>query len=65
MGPSGPSPGEVREATAAVMRLLKDRGLLAPQSWMSAPMLVARRQAVLRLMKAVEGVLWQDACENF
>ena len=71
MGPSGPDPGEVREATASVLRLLKGRGLLAP--WpsgrllrqMPAPMLAARRRAVMRLMEAVKGVLWQDACENF
>lgn len=65
MGPSGPSPGEVREATASVLRLLKERGLLAPPQRMPAPMLAARRRTILRLMKAVEDVLWQDACENF
>jgi len=65
MGPSGPDPGEVREATASVLRLLKERGLLAPPLRMPAPMLAARRRAVLRLMEAVQGILWQDACENF
>lgn len=66
MGPSYPDPNEVRRTTASVLALLKERGLLAPPvRWMPASMLTARRRAIMRLMEAVEGLLWQDACEKF
>jgi len=66
MGPERPGGETIKQATQVVVNALRERGVLTQdEESLHAPMAESRRRVLWLLEKAVDEMLWQDACENF